>query len=230
MMWGAFIWTLLICGTVYAGANLTINQSPQRITVTEGGSAHLNCSWNEIVVGFISWYKDVKIHDISNTSTWYGGRVRTFSSQSVQMVVLYITDLKMNDSGWYYCQMNIFQASTFQGNGTELTVIPSGSQKSVTYLLVILPLVVGLIVLMLVMILYIKHRRRSPDKELRTQAVNKEEDRSENITYANLKIRKLTSNRSPHYSKGKPATSQGQRIRKEEEVTYAVVNVWPLKS
>ncbi|XP_051899804.1 natural cytotoxicity triggering receptor 3-like [Pristis pectinata] len=124
------MWNGLVCSMIlFSGAARKINQSPQRITVTEGGTVQLNCTFSlksshqgDKIIGSISWYKDVEDRCVCATCSGYQGRVLLNSSISILSESLQITNLSMNDTGKYYCKVDIFMEAQYLGNGTEVTI------------------------------------------------------------------------------------------------------------
>ncbi|XP_059825200.1 uncharacterized protein LOC132393827 isoform X1 [Hypanus sabinus] len=132
MTWNAFVCSLfLFSGMRLFPATTTsgiIEQSPVQITVTEGETVQLNCTYisktNDAkkLVGAITWYKDKENHTVYNKSGEFQGRVRPNSSKGILSQHLQIFNVRMNDTGKYYCKVEIFGEGNHLGKGTEVQV------------------------------------------------------------------------------------------------------------
>ncbi|XP_059827209.1 uncharacterized protein LOC132394821 [Hypanus sabinus] len=128
MVWNMVVWSAMFLGT--AGTNGIIKQSPEQLTVTEGGTAQLSCSYiNKIndakkLVGAITWYKDEEYRIVSNKSSGFHGRVRTSSAARILSQSIQIVNVRMNDTGKYYCRVVLFGQEDHFGKGAQVTVTP----------------------------------------------------------------------------------------------------------
>ncbi|XP_072892294.1 natural cytotoxicity triggering receptor 3-like [Hemitrygon akajei] len=128
MVWNMVVWSAVFLGT--AGTNGIIKQSPEQLTLTEGGTAQLNCSYISKIndakkpVGAITWYKDEEHRVVSNKSSGFHGRVRTSSVFNILHQTVQIFNVRMNDTGKYYCRVEIFGQGDHFGKGAQVTVTP----------------------------------------------------------------------------------------------------------
>ncbi|XP_062903494.1 uncharacterized protein LOC134346121 isoform X2 [Mobula hypostoma] len=146
MTWYEFVCLLLLFSGA-ARANGISHQWPERITVTEGGTAQLNCAYISNInvtkkwVGSLTWYKDEENGTVCNKCSGFHGRVTTNSSQGFLNQTLQIVNVRMNDTGKYYCKVQIFDKGSYLGKGTEVQVTNKESttqavpkkEKSVVY-------------------------------------------------------------------------------------------------
>ncbi|XP_072920839.1 uncharacterized protein [Hemitrygon akajei] len=132
MTWNVFVCSLFLFSGMRlfpaTTTNGTIEQSPVQITVTEGGTVQLNCTYiskrNNTTksIGAIIWYKDRENHTVCNKSGEFQGRVRLDSSRGILSQHLQIFNVRTNDAGKYYCRVEIFGDVTYFGKGTEVQV------------------------------------------------------------------------------------------------------------
>ncbi|XP_051899803.1 natural cytotoxicity triggering receptor 3-like isoform X3 [Pristis pectinata] len=242
MMWNGFVCSLML----FSGAARKINQSPQRITVTEGGTVQLNCTFSlksshqgDKIIGSISWYKDEEDRCVCATCSGYQGRVLLNSSIGILRETLQITDLRINDTGKYYCKVDIFMEAQYLGNGTEVIIRRSGDDgktlflnESSIYLPVLSLVVVVPLALALFVIIYTRRRGRLSDKTSGTQVVTKEEG---SVIYANPIICNSNRNHPLDYAECESVKSQvrndgpvkarplSQAGRSEDSVVYSSV-------
>ncbi|XP_062903896.1 uncharacterized protein LOC134346457 [Mobula hypostoma] len=194
------VWALLFLSGV-AGVRVTITQTPPRVTVTEGGSVQLNCSfwWNlgqeeNKPLYSIDWYKDEESALLCNKTAAYNGRLlksytEGFLSERASITIL---DLKLNETGKYYCKIQTLNAETATGTGTEITVKQheDSIQKNV-YLPELFALPAVVLTLALVVVIYILRRCRSPDKRSGSQVVSREVVQSQAVLHTQLNSRKV---------------------------------------
>ncbi|XP_072920818.1 natural cytotoxicity triggering receptor 3-like [Hemitrygon akajei] len=136
MLWNTIVLSVLLFnGNV--GVPIKVRQWPLWVTVTEGETAKLNCTFiqNTVhsgrkLIGAISWYKDVDSRPVCNKCSEYSGRVLQSSSFGIPSETIEIIDLKVTDTGRYYCQVDILLEGKHFGNGTEVTVIGMNATKS----------------------------------------------------------------------------------------------------
>ncbi|XP_059827210.1 uncharacterized protein LOC132394822 [Hypanus sabinus] len=171
-------------------------QTPRRVTVTEGGLVQLNCSFcwkltqkGEKPLYTIDWYKDEESALLCNKSAAYNGRLLKSYSEGFpwEWASITIHDLKLNESGKYYCRIQISNAETAFGTGTEITVKwhEDSIQKNV-YLPGFFALPAVLLTLALAVIIYILRRCRSPDKRSGSQVVSREVVKSQAELHTHL--------------------------------------------
>ncbi|XP_072113482.1 natural cytotoxicity triggering receptor 3-like [Mobula birostris] len=128
MVWNVVLWSAMLLGSTRT--NGVIKQSPEQITVTEGGTAQLNCSYiskindTRKVIGAITWYKDEENRTVCNWCSGFHGRVRTNSSMGILSQSVQIVDVRKNDTGKYYCRAHLLGRGVYLGKGTQVTVIP----------------------------------------------------------------------------------------------------------
>ncbi|XP_072113491.1 polymeric immunoglobulin receptor-like isoform X2 [Mobula birostris] len=131
MLWSTIVLSVLLFNVLgTAGIPITIRQSPQRVTVAEGETVELYCTYirnathfRGNVTGTLSWYKDVEDRSVCCTCRGYKGRVQQNNFPDFQRSSIRITHLRMNDTGVYYCQLNVSLDGTYLGNGSGVTVI-----------------------------------------------------------------------------------------------------------
>uniref|UniRef100_UPI00398E5F94 polymeric immunoglobulin receptor-like isoform X2 n=1 Tax=Pristiophorus japonicus TaxID=55135 RepID=UPI00398E5F94 len=111
---------------------IKVFQTPPSIEATEGETVHLLCTYNTSEVqhtGAFSWFKDVRDGTegsrLSSTSAKYSGRIievqrSTFKANRNASIA--IANVNHNDSGTYYCQVEILFFGKFTGAGTVLMV------------------------------------------------------------------------------------------------------------
>ncbi|XP_072113487.1 natural cytotoxicity triggering receptor 3-like isoform X2 [Mobula birostris] len=135
MTWYEFVCLLLLFSAA-ARANGISHQWPERITVTEGGTAQLNCAYISYInvtkkwIGFLTWYKDEENGTVCNKCSGFHGRVTTNSSKGFLRQTLQIVDVRMNDTGKYYCKVQILDKESYLGKGTEVQVTSMKATKS----------------------------------------------------------------------------------------------------
>ncbi|XP_067865773.1 protein turtle homolog B-like isoform X2 [Heterodontus francisci] len=103
----------------------TVIQKEPRILAVEGQTVFLHCTYTanaSNVIGYYSWYRNGI--EVSNGTAEYTGRIygdkEDFfhtGESSIQ-----IKDVRVNDSGVYYCKVTILQLGEEYGTGTNLTV------------------------------------------------------------------------------------------------------------
>ncbi|XP_072920874.1 polymeric immunoglobulin receptor-like [Hemitrygon akajei] len=126
MMWNMVVWSAVFLGTTRT--NGIIKQLPEQITITEGGTAQLKCTYISKIndtkkpVGAFTWYKDEEHRIVSNKSSGFHGRVRTSSSARILSQSIQIVNVSMNDTGKYYCTAHLLGKGVYLGKGTQVTV------------------------------------------------------------------------------------------------------------
>ncbi|KYO21579.1 hypothetical protein Y1Q_0004526 [Alligator mississippiensis] len=115
---------------------LWLQQSPAEIRTTPGQAAELNC-----IVLFqqqrVSWYKehqDGSLQWVAHIGTFVEpkGRYSSKVNSTGKMFSLIINQLQEEDSGLYYCALDVSLYTSF-GNGTRL-IVSDAPQPSVTIL------------------------------------------------------------------------------------------------
>ncbi|XP_072920858.1 uncharacterized protein [Hemitrygon akajei] len=214
MTWNVFVCSLFLFSGMRlfpaTTTNGTIEQSPVQITVTEGGTVQLNCTYiskrNNTTksIGAIIWYKDRENHTVCNKSGEFQGRVRLDSSRGILSQHLQIFNVRTNDAGKYYCRVEIFGDVTYFGKGTEVQVTTVGhdnglftNERNVVLYVSTLLVIVLLVLTLLISIIYRKRCVRSTDKGSATQVVPKKE---ESVYYTEMNIRKAPRNRPSDYA------------------------------
>ncbi|XP_062903491.1 T-cell immunoreceptor with Ig and ITIM domains-like isoform X1 [Mobula hypostoma] len=231
MTWYEFVCLLLLFSGA-ARANGISHQWPERITVTEGGTAQLNCAYISNInvtkkwVGSLTWYKDEENGTVCNKCSGFHGRVTTNSSQGFLNQTLQIVNVRMNDTGKYYCKVQIFDKGSYLGKGTEVQVtmvaeLFPNERKIVLY---VSPLLVSVLLALalIIIIIYRKRCARSTDKESTTQAVPKKE---KSVVYAEINMRKAPRTRPLDYvacESGRTGRSS-QAGKREDPILYAEV-------
>lgn len=89
-----------------------VRQSPQSLTVHEGGNIVLNCSYEDSTFNYFPWYRQyhgtgegpallIAIRSVSNKKK--DGRFTVFFSKSEKQLSLHIADSQPGDSATYFC-------------------------------------------------------------------------------------------------------------------------------
>ncbi|XP_067865303.1 natural cytotoxicity triggering receptor 3-like [Heterodontus francisci] len=204
MFWVGCVWSFLLFSRVTA-SGVTVIQEPRSVSVTEGKTLHLSCSFivntalsGNNPIGSLIWYKDFRTSIVCNNCTEYIGRVqktgsrpfREFKNGSVT-----ITGVKLNDTGRYYCEVVLNIGGKGTGEGTEVTVnrhddseVTSPPNQGNIYLLIFSVLVLVLLGLILVKIISTLLCCGPRDKRTGTQVVSKDGDRSETVPHVELNI------------------------------------------
>ncbi|XP_067865595.1 uncharacterized protein [Heterodontus francisci] len=229
---GTLIGVLLISAA--ALADIKVTQSPQNIEVRAGMKIHLSCSFNrfaEFRIFSHHWYKQGLGREksaVTNTSAEFIGRVLKETQGSKTNIT--ILDAKQNDSGTYYCEVEIFNFARGTGIGTRVTVKvgPDNTMDSHSSVrkknLIILASVLGGIVLilssmaLLVVLHFCKHRDRTPAAQTQEQGVT-----SNNIVYADLHINKPKTHGPGSLRKDRLASPPSRAFEQEDAVVYATV-------
>ncbi|XP_032773399.1 M1-specific T cell receptor alpha chain-like [Rattus rattus] len=110
-----------------------VKQSPQSLTVWEGGTTVLNCSYENNAFDYFLWYQQfpgegpvllIAIRSVSSKKE--DGRFTVFLRKSEKRLSLHIEDSQPGDSATYFCAAshNNNNAPRF-GAGTRLTVKPN---------------------------------------------------------------------------------------------------------
>ncbi|XP_072113485.1 uncharacterized protein [Mobula birostris] len=234
MTWYEFVCSLLLFSGA-ARANGRSHQWPERITVTEGGTAQLNCAYSSNInvtkkqVGFLTWYKDEENRTVCNKCSGFHGRVTTNSSRGLLSQALQIVNVRMNDTGKYYCKVQILDKESYLGKGTEVQVTMVGHDKGLfpnerKIVLYVSPLLVSVLLALalIIIIIYRKRCARSTDKESTAQVVPKKEN---SVVYAEMNMRKAPRTGPLDYvacQSGRTGRSS-QAGKREDPILYAEV-------
>uniref|UniRef100_A0A3Q3BY67 Ig-like domain-containing protein n=1 Tax=Haplochromis burtoni TaxID=8153 RepID=A0A3Q3BY67_HAPBU len=95
---------------------LLVRQHPPSLSVMRGETATLSCHF--------------KVESLKYGVQWFKSEQQLISNSSRQIVVaknqtssLVITNTTIQDSGWYYCEVNVLKKDPEWGNGTKLVVL-----------------------------------------------------------------------------------------------------------
>nr|6MNN_A Chain A, TCR alpha chain [Mus musculus] len=112
-----------------------VRQSPQSLTVWEGETAILNCSYENSAFDYFPWYQQfpgegpallIAIRSVSDKKE--DGRFTIFFNKREKKLSLHITDSQPGDSATYFCAASVTGANTGKltfGHGTILRVHPN---------------------------------------------------------------------------------------------------------
>ncbi|KAL0970459.1 hypothetical protein UPYG_G00242270 [Umbra pygmaea] len=157
-------WSL--CSWGINGTALLVTQSDD-VTVTEGGTAQIQCCWNRTVTRVsINWWK---VNSSSYNKTLLVNNSQCQNNESTQTVVCCsnwtISTLNISDSGRYICKVSIEIPGLLQsvGNGTRVTVtkIEGGQPASADQLTSTKVLLGVLLPLLLIALIYLYTLRRN---------------------------------------------------------------------
>ncbi|XP_068591538.1 tyrosine-protein phosphatase non-receptor type substrate 1-like [Cebidichthys violaceus] len=121
---------LLLAGQVPAltatPEGLRVRQSPPSLSVMRGESATLSCHFKvESLKYGVQWFK------LKSEKQSIPKSPRTTVEEKNQTSSLVITEVALEDSGWYYCELNVLQKDPECGNGTELVVLAPPSAPKI---------------------------------------------------------------------------------------------------
>ncbi|XP_051263742.1 uncharacterized protein si:dkeyp-97a10.2 [Dicentrarchus labrax] len=113
---------LLFAGQVPAltatPVGLRVRQYPPSLSVMRGETATLSCHFKvESLKYGVQWFKMKSEKQLISKSS------RQIVVEKDQTSSLVITEVALEDSGWYYCEVNVLQKDPEWGNGTELVVL-----------------------------------------------------------------------------------------------------------
>uniref|UniRef100_A0A3B5B026 Ig-like domain-containing protein n=1 Tax=Stegastes partitus TaxID=144197 RepID=A0A3B5B026_9TELE len=95
-----------------------VRQHPPSLSVMRGETATLSCHFKvESLKHGVQWFKMQSEKQLIAKSS------RQIASEKNQTSSLVITDVAPEDSGWYYCEVNVLHRDPERGNGTELVVL-----------------------------------------------------------------------------------------------------------
>nr|AAS07032.1 scTCR-zeta [synthetic construct] len=133
--------TFLLLGLHLAGVNgqqqekrdqQQVRQSPQSLTVWEGETAILNCSYEDSTFNYFPWYQQfpgegpallISIRSVSDKKE--DGRFTIFFNKREKKLSLHITDSQPGDSATYFCAASTNAYKVIFGKGTHLHVLPN---------------------------------------------------------------------------------------------------------
>uniref|UniRef100_A0A3B5RCZ5 Ig-like domain-containing protein n=1 Tax=Xiphophorus maculatus TaxID=8083 RepID=A0A3B5RCZ5_XIPMA len=94
---------------------LKVRQYPQSLTVTVGEMATLSCHFNfKSLKSGVQWFKMKPGKQLIPKSL---KRIFVEKNQTSSLV---ITEVTLEDCGWYFCEVNVLQKDPKLGNGTKL--------------------------------------------------------------------------------------------------------------
>ncbi|KAL3980402.1 leucine-rich repeat-containing protein 16 [Sarotherodon galilaeus] len=103
---------------------LRVRQHPPSLSVMRGETATLSCHF--------------KVESLKYGVQWFKSKQQLISNSSRQIVVaknqtssLVITNTTIQDSGWYYCEVNVLKKDPEWGNGTKLVVLAPPSAPKI---------------------------------------------------------------------------------------------------
>lgn len=97
---------------------LRVRQYPPSLSVMRGETATLFCHFKvESPKYGVQWFKIKPEKQLILKSS------RKIVVEKNQTSSLMITQVALEDSGWYYCEVNVLQKDPEWGNGTELVVL-----------------------------------------------------------------------------------------------------------
>uniref|UniRef100_A0A671Y8I5 Ig-like domain-containing protein n=1 Tax=Sparus aurata TaxID=8175 RepID=A0A671Y8I5_SPAAU len=97
---------------------LRVRQYPPSLSVMRGETATLSCHFEvESLKYGVQWFKMKSEKQLIAKSA----RQSVVEKNSTSSLV--ITEVTPEDSGWYYCEVNVLQKEPEWGNGTELVVL-----------------------------------------------------------------------------------------------------------
>lgn len=97
---------------------LSVRQYPPSLSVMRGETATLSCHFKvESLKYGVQWFKMKSERQLIPKSP------RQIVVEKNQTSSLVITEVALEDSGWYHCEVNVLQKDPEWGNGTELVVL-----------------------------------------------------------------------------------------------------------
>lgn len=101
-----------------SGEGLRVRQYPPSLSVMRGETATLSCHFKvESLKYGVQWFKTKPGKDLVLKSP---RRILVEKNQTSSLV---IREASLEDSGWYYCEVNVLQRDPEWGNGTKLIVL-----------------------------------------------------------------------------------------------------------
>uniref|UniRef100_UPI00398E708F uncharacterized protein isoform X1 n=2 Tax=Pristiophorus japonicus TaxID=55135 RepID=UPI00398E708F len=215
-------------------ADIQVTQSPRNIEVTEGMQFHLYCVFTASAmpaVAAYTWYKQGPGHEksyVKNTSGEFYARVLEQDVKSFEAnknASITIMGAKRNDSGLYYCEVDLFDGRD-TGKGTLVRVKGgNGSNKEHSSSIsksnwIILSSVLGLIVLVLIHIAvlaachFCKQRDRTPRNGMEEQGAA-----SNTVVYSDVHFKNNKKHRPGNLNKDQRACP----VQNEDTIVYATL-------
>ena len=109
-----------------------VRQSPQSLTVWEGGTTVLTCSYEDSTFNYFPWYQQfpgegpaLLISILSVSDKKEDGRFTTFFNKREKKLSLHIIDSQPGDSATYFCAALYGNEKITFGAGTKLTIKPN---------------------------------------------------------------------------------------------------------
>lgn len=97
---------------------LGVRQNPPALTVMRGETAKLFCHFKvESLKYGVQWFKMKPGKQLIPKSS------RHIVVEENQTSSLEILEVALEDSGWYFCEVNVLQRDPVMGEGTELSVL-----------------------------------------------------------------------------------------------------------
>uniref|UniRef100_A0A672I4M3 Ig-like domain-containing protein n=1 Tax=Salarias fasciatus TaxID=181472 RepID=A0A672I4M3_SALFA len=97
---------------------LRVRQSPPSLSVMRGETATLSCHFKVQSLKYgVQWFRMKSEKQLIPKSS------RHIVVEKNQISSLVIPRVTLEDSGWYYCEVNVLQKDPELGNGTELVVL-----------------------------------------------------------------------------------------------------------
>ncbi|KAL0970462.1 hypothetical protein UPYG_G00242300 [Umbra pygmaea] len=184
-----------LCSWGINSTALLVTQSDD-VTVTEGGTAQIQCCWNRNVTRVsINWWKEFSS---SYNKTLLNNNSQCENHESTQTVVCCsnwtISNLNISDSGTYICKVSIEIPVLVQsvGNGTRVTVTKiKGGQPASVFSFIILGVLLPLLLIALIYLYTLRKNQGGQgavihqttdlgDTELQMEELGEAGDRSSN--------------------------------------------------
>lgn len=106
---------------------LRVRQYPRSLSVMRGETATLSCHFKvESLKYGVQWFKMKSEKQLIPKTS------RESVVEKNQTSSLVIAEVALEDSGWYYCEVNVLQKDPGRGNGTELFVLGEKQMAGIT--------------------------------------------------------------------------------------------------
>ncbi|XP_067829800.1 uncharacterized protein [Heptranchias perlo] len=125
------IWTILNLVTMFLHidnglmSELSVFQSPANITLTEGDSVQMNCTFEgNGTVGRVGWRRASQNVEVLDRNPFYQNRLTKSGPElfAQQLAFIKIVNLTKMDSDFYYCEVEIPTFGDGNGTGTQLII------------------------------------------------------------------------------------------------------------